>query len=62
MVSKAAQILGFGQDGESVDRANAGDCPEPVVVGVLGRHQLGAALDLVTLADQAASLRQGHAE
>ena len=62
MVTQPAQVTGLGQDGECVDRADAGDGLQPLVVGVPGQHGLGTGLDLVALADQASPLGQHHAE
>lgn len=51
------QITGLGQDGKRVDRTNARNVAQQLVVDVIGEP-----FDLVTLVDEAAPLRDDRAE
>lgn len=62
MMVEAAQITGLGQDGQRVDRAYAGDLAEQLIVDVLGQSGMGEPFDLVALVNEAATLRDHHAE
>ena len=59
---EAAQVAGFRQDGQRVDRAYAGDLAQQLIVDVLGQPGMSEPLDLVALLDKAATLRDDHAE
>ena len=61
-MAEAAQVAGLGQDGQGVDRPDARDLAQQLVVGVIRQQGMGEPLDLVALADQAAGLGDDQAE
>ena len=56
MMPETAQIAGLGQDGHSVDRADAGNGRQQLKVGEIGQKLDGPCLDLIALSDQTAAL------
>ena len=62
MMPKAAQVAGLGQDGHGVDRADAGNGRQKLIVGQIGEKLDGSSLDLVALPDQATAFRENEAE
>ena len=62
MMAEAAQVAGFGKDGHCIDRTDAWDLAQALVVGVLAEQVVGLSLDLVALTDQATSLGNDHPE
>ncbi len=64
MMSKAPQVSCFRQDGQSVDRADTGDCAhELVVMDRLLRRLDGPRFGYsIALSDQTSALSQDHTE
>ncbi|MBB4274001.1 hypothetical protein GGE12_001756 [Rhizobium mongolense] len=62
MMSKAPQVSCFRQDGQSVDRADTGDCAQELVVWIVLQHLNGPRFDLIALSDQTSALSQDHTE
>lgn len=62
MMVEATQITGLGQDGQRVDRTNARNVAQQLIIDMFGQPVMGKPLYLVTLLDEAASLRDDHAE
>lgn len=62
MMPKAAQIAGLGQHGQRVDRTDAGNGHEPLIVGMPMQPLDGEPFDPVALADQTAAFYQHHSE
>lgn len=62
MMIEPAQIAGFCQDGQRVDRADARNLAQQLVVDMLGQSGMGKPLYLVTLLDEASPLRDAHAK
>ena len=58
VLAESQQIACFGQDGQGIDWADAGDCNEQFVVRVIGQEFDGPRLELVALANQASVLGQ----
>lgn len=56
MMPEATKIAGLGQDGQGEDRSDTWQLAEPQVIGMPPKDLLGLSLDLVPLADEAASL------
>lgn len=54
MVAEAAQVARLGKDGQRVDRADARDVAQQLVVDVIGQPGMGEPLDLIALLDKAA--------
>jgi len=62
VVTEAAEIAGFSKYRECVDRPDAWNPLQGLVVGSSRQQHLSFSFDRVTLADEAAHLRQHHAE
>ena len=62
VMAEAAQIAGLSQDGQGVDRADARDAAQQLVVGVVGQEGVGRGLDGVALLDQPARLADDEPE
>ena len=62
MMAEAAQITGFGQDRQRIDRPDARDLCAAAGSRVLCQQGVRQLLDLVALADQAAASANDHAE
>ena len=62
MVPEAAQVAGLRQDGQGMDRPDARDLAQELVVAVIRQHRMSEFFDLIPLADEAAGLGQHHAE
>ena len=62
MVAEAAQIAGFGQNRQGIDRTDAGDHAQELIIAVRGQRVMGDPLDLVALLNQRARLGDDHAE
>lgn len=61
-MAEAAQVARLGQNGESVDRADTRNLPQQLVIDIICEPGMGQPLDLVALLEQAAALRDNHAE
>ena len=62
MVIEATQVTGLGQDGQCVDRPDAGDLAQQLIINVVGEPDMSKAFDLIALLDETASLRNDHTE
>ena len=62
VVAEAAQVAGLGQDGERVDRPDAGNLLQAPEVGMLPEQLARHRLDRVALADQMPCLGDDEAE
>jgi hypothetical protein len=62
VVAKAAQVAGLGQDGQRVDRPDAGHLLQAPEVGLPVQQFRGQPLDGVALSDQVACLGDDEAE
>jgi len=62
MVTEAAQITGLGQNGQRVDRTDAWNVAQQLVIDVIDEPRMGQPFDLVALVDEAADLRDDHSE
>ncbi len=61
-MAEAAQVAGLGQDGQGVDRADAGDAAQQLVVGALRQEGVGCGLDRVALPYEATHLADDEPE
>ena len=62
VMAEAAQVAGLGQDGQGVDRADAGDAAQQLVVGALRQEGVGRSLDRVALPYEATHLADDEPE
>ena len=62
MMVEAARVTGLGLDGQRIDRTDAWNVAQQLVVDVVGKPRMCQPLDLVALVDEAAALRDDHAE
>src|SRR6056297_1465268 len=62
VMSEAAQVASLRQDGHGVDRADAGDGRQQLIVGQIRQQRDGPSLDLIALPDKAAALCENEAE
>lgn len=56
MMPEPTQVTGLGQDGHGVDRADAGNGRQQLVIWQIGEQFDGPGLDLVALPDKASAL------
>ncbi|PRY26922.1 hypothetical protein CLV78_1011027 [Aliiruegeria haliotis] len=62
VMAETAQIASFGQDGHGVDRTDAGNGCQQLVVWVIGQKLDSPRLDLIALSNPAALIGQHEAE
>ena len=62
MMAEAAQITGLGKDRQGIDRSDAWDHPQKLIIAVRGQRVMGDPLNLIALLDQGTSLSDDHAE
>jgi len=62
MVAETPQVTGLGQDRQGVDRPDAGDHTQELIIAVRRQRVMGNPLDLVALLNQGACLGDNHTE
>ena len=62
MMPKAAEVTGLRQDGHGVDRTDAVDGCQELIIRVIGEQLDSAGLDLVALADKTSAFGKTEAE
>src|SRR6056297_238493 len=62
VMPEPAQVAGLGQDGHRIDRADAGNGRQQLIVGQVGQQLDGPRFDLIALADKASTLGEHEAE
>jgi len=54
MMTETAKIAGFGNDGQCVDRSDARDLSQELIILAVPQQLVGLGFDLIALPDQAA--------
>lgn len=62
MMPEPTQVASLGQDGHGVDRADAGNGRQQLIVGQIRQQLDGPRLNHIALSDQAATFGQYQAE
>lgn len=61
-MTKTAQITGFGQNGQRINRPDPGYRAQQLIIWMVGQQLCRAVLNGIALLNKAASLRQNEAE
>jgi len=62
VMAEAAQVTGLGQDGHGVDRTDAGNGRQQLIVGQVGEELDSSSFNRIALADKAPTLGEHEAE
>lgn len=62
MMSETAKIAGFGNDGQCVDRSDARDLSQELIILAVPQQLVGLRFDLIALPNQAACFVNDHPE